>query len=97
MSKNKIIVISLIISLSLLLIINIVYSKYISSNDLEVYMLIEDVIKNEKITLGKVKKIKITDNLRDIEVLEKIDENTYATFGLAKRTNFNYRKYNCWW
>ena len=95
MSRNKIIVISLIVSLSLLLIINVVYSKYINSNDLEVYMLIEDIIKNEKITLDKVKKIKLSNNTKDIEFVQVLEESIYAATSLTKRTNFDYRKYNC--
>lgn len=89
MSKNKRIVISLLISLVLLIVFNIVYSKYIKAEDIQAYMLIEDVIKGEKLSLEKLKKVNISSKIDELEFVTEIENAMYAGVGLKKRTTIN--------
>jgi len=94
MSKNKRIIIALIISLILLLVFNIVYYKYIKADDVQAYMLVEDVIKGEKLSLEKLKKVNISNRMDEFELVTKIEDTMYAAATLKKRSIACNTKYN---
>lgn len=93
MNKNKRIIISLIISLALLIVFNIVYSKYVKPEDIQAYMLVEDVIKGEKLSSEKLKKVNLSTAIAELEFVTEIDNAMYAEVGLKKRTTINQAKY----
>lgn len=84
MNKNKRILISLLLALLLLIIFNIVYNKYSKSNNVEAYVLIEDVVKGEKIDKEKLKKVDIPKEISSLDIIEKIDNVYYARTGIKK-------------
>lgn len=78
MSKNKIILIALIVSLVILIVFNIIYNKHIKEEVIQAYILTEDVIKGEIISSEKIEKVEISSNLKGIEYITEITEPLYA-------------------